>query len=331
MKKTLDIVAVGAPAVDLQFFADDAFLAQQGLKKGQSTATTTQHIADALKGHDVVKTPGGACTNVVTGIALHSGRAAMIGKIANDENGVWLAQKMKEAHVQFEAAVTTSDSATACIAVITTPDAERSFLYVGQVAGYELAPEDIDETTIARARYTYIDSFLSFSDSGRQAAQHAADVAKRHNSKVAVSLNSKGHINDNPQHFQTLAQKADILLGDQKEFMTLFKTDSMDTVYEELHKLGCMAAITAGAAGSHIVHAGKVTHIPAQKVKNVVDTSGAGDQYAAGVLFGLARRATLEKSAAQGAAWAAHIVQHAGAAPRDTLKPAKAPPKPKLG
>lgn len=332
-RKPYDVVALSALCVDIQSAVPESEITRHGLKKGLTNQVSPETVRAITLGDDAIKTPGSPGGNVAGGIALRGGKVALIGKIANDEAGVFITRRLQSHDVDFTPVVSNKpDSATNAVMVLTTPDRERSFAFASGAA-YELAPEDIDGTLIAKAKITYLDSYLWLSDSGQDAVAHAAALAKQSGGKVAMALNDAALVARNQEKYLALAKShADILVGDRKEFMALFGVDSFEAAAEKAAAHGFTAAITAGAKGADVIENGVLTHVPARKIENIVDTNGAGDQFAAGFIYGLAEGKSAPDSAAQGALWASEVIQHRGAEPqvgknaRSNISPAA--PKP---
>lgn len=325
--KKYDVVAIGALCVDAQVIGDEALLERYNLVKAASNdigAEVLKYVAD----DGMPKTAGGPATNIAAGIALRGGNVALVGKVAGDDLGSFFSSRVKSFGVEYTAVLAEDAKlGTTFVMVVTTPDKERTFAcYNG--AGLALQPEDVDLALIGNAKITYLDSYLWLSDSGREAVHHAADLAKREGSLVALSLNDKGIVAKNREAFLALATShADILVGDQKEFGALFGTSTLEETRDAVAKLGVTASITAGAKGAYVIEDGVMTHVPAQKVERIVDTSGAGDAFAAGFLYGLSQGKAAPDAATVGASWAADIIQHYGAEP----KIGKNAPGPALG
>jgi sugar/nucleoside kinase (ribokinase family) len=310
-------VALSAVCLDIQVFSNDDTLDAHGLKKGLTSPITSDALKSLMEKGEHTKTAGSPGANVAAGIALHGGKAALIGKVANDEDGQFLASRAAHHGITFMPVVSANDDVTTCsVAVITTPDKERSFGYVPG-ACYKLQPEDVDESLIREAKITYLDSYLWSRQEGRDAVRHAAEVAKKSGGLVALSLNDAGVIATHRDEYLKLAKShADILLGDAREFEALLGTKNLDETVEALGKMNVRATITMGAQGAYAVENGGKTHIPTRPVPFICDTNGAGDQFAAGTLFGLAQGKGLVESAHIGALWASEIIQHRGGEPR---------------
>lgn len=330
-RKPYDVVALSALCVDIQSAVPESEISRHGLKKGLTNLVSAETIHAIELGDDALKTPGSPGGNVAGGIALRGGKVALIGKIANDNAGLFLTERLQKHGVDFTPVVSTNpQTATNAVMVLTTPDRERSFAFASGAA-YELAPEDIDESLIAQAKITYLDSYLWLSQSGQEALHHAAALARQSGGKVAMALNDAALVARNQEKYLALAlQHADILVGDRKEFMALFGVSTFEDVAAKVAAHGFTAAITAGAKGADVIENGIMTHVPARKVENLVDTNGAGDQFAAGFIHGLSQGKSAPDSAAQGAFWASEVIQHRGAEPQvgKNARPAAVVPPP---
>ena len=316
--KTFDVVALSALGLDIQSAVPDTELHKHSLKKGLTNLISPTTLAQIQLADDALKTPGSPGGNVVSGVALRGGKAALIGKICNDDHGNFLAARLQKHDVHFSPVVASNDdgTVTSCILVLTTPDKERSFAFISG-AGLKLGAEDIDDTLVAQAKITYLDSYLWLSDSGQDAVHHAAGIARKTEGRVAMALNDAALVaKHQPKYLALAKQDVDILVGDRNEFMALFGVKTFEEAAAEVAKAGFTAAITAGAKGAYVIENGTITHVPARKVEKIVDTNGAGDQFAAGFLYGLAQGKPAVESAEIGALWASDIIQHRGAEPQ---------------
>ncbi len=317
--KKYDLVCIGSITVDMQLAAQDADLAAHNLPKGFSTLVTAaeaKEIAGELK---CSRNPGGPGTNVAAGVALRGGAVALTGKIANDDHGTFITQRMADHGVAFTPLLSDNPATgTTVILALTTPDRERSFASAPG-ASMEMRPEDIDTKLIAQGKITYFDSYLWLSETGRETVAFAADAAKQSGSLVALALNDAGLVaRHQPAYLALALSHADILVGDKREFMALFATSTLEETIAKVQSLGVTASITAGAAGAYVIDAAGMTHVPAKLLDKakIVDTNGAGDQFAAGFLYGLAQGKTAAEAGAMGAEWASDIIQHFGAEPK---------------
>jgi len=318
--KEYDVVALTAVCVDIRIESTDAALKEYGVVKGDSNVVSKDTFKKIMTGHDNERAAGSAGGNVAAGIALRGGKSAIIGKIANDDNGKFFAKRAAQNDIHYEAVVSTNkDTATTAVAALITPDKERTFAFLPG-AGAELTAEEVEgqRDLIAKAKITYLDSYLWLSDSGKAAVHHAVELARESGSRVAIAINSVNVVSQNQAGFLALIQKGDIIVGDESEFATLLGTKSIEESAKKLNDLGITASITAGAKGAYVVDNGTTSFIPSLKVpkEKIVDTNGAGDAFASGFIYGLANGKTVVEAGQQGGTWAAAVIQHAGAEPR---------------
>jgi sugar/nucleoside kinase (ribokinase family) len=317
--KKYDVVSIGAITVDMQLKAHDADLDAHGLKKGFSNMVDAKTAAAIAGELECSRNPGGPGTNVAAGVALRGGTVALTGKIANDNNGKFITQRMKDHGVDFTPLLPDDpETGTTVILALTTPDKERSFAFAPG-ASMEMKPEDIDATLIAQGKITYIDSYLWQTEDGRAAVKHAAETAKRSGGLVALALNDAELVKTHQAEFHALAMShADILVGDQREFMALFKAATLEETLDRISESGKTASMTMGRKGAFIAGGGSVTLVPAKTIDQslVIDTNGAGDQFAAGFIYGLAQGKDALESGRQGAEWASDVIRHSGAEPQ---------------
>lgn len=316
-----DVVSLTAICVDVRIEVTDEALKGYGLEKGDSY-TVKQEVLDAIMAAPGEKQliAGSAGGNVAAGIALRGGKSAIIGKIANDDNGAFFQKRAKANDVHYEPIYSTNkDTPTTCVTALITPDKDRTFAFLPG-AGAELTAEEVEgqRDLIANAKITYIDSYLWLSENGKEAVQQAVELARKAGSRVALALNSARVVEENRDAFLAMIKSSDVLLGDQNEFAKLLGTDNLGATVDALKKIGCTASITAGKAGAHVLAADKLFFIPSLGVpkEKIVDTNGAGDSFASGFIYGLAEGKGPAEAGNQGATWAAAVIQHAGAEPR---------------
>jgi sugar/nucleoside kinase (ribokinase family) len=330
--RKFDVLALSAICVDLQLKTTDEHIDAHGLKKGLTNLVDSAVLQSLIKDRDCAVSPGSPGVNVVSGVALRGGKAALIGKTANDDHGAFLHRRLQGHGVDYTPLLSARpETATTGVLVLTTPDKERSFAFAAG-AGMELAPEDIDESLIAQAKIVYLDSYLWLTENGKDAVHHAAALAQQSGSMVAVALNDAQLVSRNRAAFLALVSThADILVGDKKEFMALFGTKTLEDTIAAIQQSGCKAALTLGAKGAYVVEGQTAVHVPALKINSdkIIDTNGAGDQFAAGFLYGIAQELPLADCAQQGARWASDIIRHMGAEPRTGKNaPQKSPAPP---
>ncbi len=314
---TLDVVGIGNAMVDVLVHAEDGFLETQNLVKGAMTlidATRAAALYDELGGG--VEISGGSAANSMAGIAALGGRSAFIGKLRDDPLGAVFAHDIRAAGVRFETPLSNQTAPTARCFVIVTPDAQRTMCtYLG--ACVELGPKDVDEALIASAGITYLEGYLWDPPGGKAAFRKAHGVAHAHGRRVALSLSDPFCVERYRTEFLDLvAGHTDIVFANEAEITSLYQTASFDDALQQVRGHCAIAALTRAEKGSVIVAGDEIHHIEAASVERVVDTTGAGDLYAAGFLHGLAQGWDLADCARLGGVAAAEIISHLGARSR---------------
>ena len=318
----LDVVAVGSAIVDVLAGADDADLAALGLVKGTMALVDAERAEQlyALMG-PAVEVSGGSAANTVAGVASFGGSAAFIGKVRDDQLGEVFAHDIGAVGVAFATRPATTGPATARCLVFVTPDAQRTMTtYLGASTG--LGPDDIDVDVIASARFTYLEGYLWDPPEAISALQLAISAARGADRRVALSLSDPFCVDRHRKDFLRLIDDdVDVLFANEVEIMSLFEATSLPEAIEAVRGRGrcAVVAITLGPLGSTVVTADAVLDCPAIPVDAVVDTTGAGDLYAAGFLHGLASGAGLDRCARLGSLAAAEVIGHVGARPQVPL------------
>ncbi len=313
----LEVVGIGNAMVDVLVQADDGFLDDHDLVKGAMTLIDAQRAAelyDVLDGG--VEISGGSAANSMAGVAALGGRSAFIGKLRDDQLGAVFAHDIRAAGVRFETPLSDHTAPTARCFVIVTPDAQRTMsTYLG--ACVELGPEDVDEALIASASITYLEGYLWDPPGGKAAFRKAHDIAHEAGQQVALTLSDPFCVERYREEFLDLvAGPIDILFANQAEIMALYQTTSFDEAVAHVRDHCAIAALTRSEQGSVIVAGDEIHIIEAAPVARVVDTTGAGDLYAAGFLHGLTRGWCLADCARLGGVAAAEIIGHLGARSR---------------
>jgi sugar/nucleoside kinase (ribokinase family) len=316
----LDVVGVGNAIVDVIAQTDEALIDRLTLSKGTMTLIDADE-ADRLYGEmDAgMETSGGSAANTLAGIASLGGAGAYIGKVRDDQLGGVFSHDIQAAGVDYRSRPATEGESTARCLIFVTPDADRTmqtFLGVSVMLG----PDDIDPEAIGDAQITYLEGYLFDRDAAKEAFVKAAELAHAAGRKVALSLSDPFCVDRHRASFQHLVEgHVDILFANHDEITSLYETDSFDDAVGRLVGKVDLAAVTRGAEGSVIVTADQVIEIPAEPVTNIVDTTGAGDLYAAGVLFGLTQGYELEIAGRIGSICAAEVISHYGARPETSL------------
>ena len=316
-----DVVGIGNAIVDVIAAADDAFLARHGMAKG-SMMLIDEPRAEAIYTDmgPAVESSGGSAANTIAGIASLGGRTAYIGKVRDDLLGRAFRHDITAAGAAFRTPPASGGPATARCLIFVTPDAQRTMnTFLG--ACVSLGPEDIDAALIEAAQVTYLEGYLYDEPRAQEAFHHASALAHAAGRKVSLSLSDALCVRRHRDAFlQLVHQHVDVLFANESEIVALFETDRLDAAVAELRHHTDIAAVTRGASGSLVVAGDEFIEIPAVPLPNVVDTTGAGDLYAAGFLHGLTTGATLAECGRLGSYAAAEIISHVGARPQTPLK-----------
>jgi sugar/nucleoside kinase (ribokinase family) len=325
---SLDVVGIGNAIVDVIASAEETFLTEHGISKGTMTLIDEARAEKiyAAMGNAIV-TSGGSAGNTVAGIASLGGKTGFIGKVRDDELGDAFRHDITAAGAIFSTPAAIAGPSTARCLVLVTPDSQRTLnTYLG--ASANLGPEDIDADLVHSAQMVYLEGYLYDAPSAQAAFHKAADIAHRAGRKVALSLSDPFCVNRHRDAFLHLVDHhVDVLFANQAEIAALFETDRLDEAVTRLRTLTDLVAITRGAGGSLIVTDDSVVEILAAPVAKVVDTTGAGDLYAAGFLFALTRDAPLADCGRLGSLAAAEIIGHFGARPQSDLRALAAQPR----
>lgn len=320
MSSLLDVTAIGNAIVDVISPAAPAFLEAEGLAPGSMTLID-EPTAAALYARMApgLEASGGSAANTVAGVASFGGQAAFIGKVAGDELGAIFAHDIRAIGARFETPSLTGGPATARCLVNVTPDGQRTMsTFLG--ACVELTPADVDPALIEGAKIVYLEGYLFDPAAAREAFAKAAGLARASGRKIALSL-SDGFVVDRHRGalLGFIETQVDVLFANADEIRALFETDDVEAAQSAIRGRVDIAAITRGAEGSVVLTAEEVFAVPAGPVAHVVDTTGAGDQYAAGFLFGLARGRGLADCGALGSLAAAEVISHYGPRPAEAL------------
>jgi sugar/nucleoside kinase (ribokinase family) len=321
MPVSFDVAAVGNAIVDVIAPADETFLETEGLLRGAMGLIDEgrAHALYAAMGPGV-EASGGSAANTTAGIASLGGAAAFIGKVAQDGLGDVFTHDIRAGGVAFRTPPLIGGAATARCLVNVTPDGQRTMsTFLG--ASVALTPQDMDHALIAGAAITYLEGYLFDAPEARAAFSKAASIAKAAGRRLAVTL-SDGFVVERHRAglLAFLEAEVDIVFANETEALALFETSNLADACARLGAMVDVAAVTRGALGSVIIGNGEHIEAPAVAVPRVVDTTGAGDQYAAGVLYGLARGLPLAECARIGHVAAAEVVTHYGPRPQASLK-----------
>ena len=312
----IDVLGIGNAIVDVLSHAEDSFLDSHGLTKG----------AMALIDPDQVKTlydtmgpgveiSGGSAANTIAGLASFGGRGAFIGKVRDDRLGEVFAHDIRSLGVRFDTRPTSDGASTARCLILVTPDAQRTLnTFLG--ACVELRSEDIDADLVEASAVTYLEGYLWDPPQAKNAFRKAVEIAHNAGRKVALTLSDSFCVGRYRDEFCALvAGGADIVFANETELLSLYGVDTFDEGLQAIRENCEVAALTRSEKGSVIVDHEEVHVIDAAPVEHVVDTTGAGDLFAAGFLYGYTRGDGLAECGRLGSLAAAEIISHFGARP----------------
>jgi sugar/nucleoside kinase (ribokinase family) len=320
VEAALDVVGIGNAIVDVISHADEAFLVENRLEKGAMTLIDANR-AEELYGRmgPGIEMSGGSAGNTMAGIASLGGRGAYIGKVHDDQLGQVFRHDIRAVGVRFDTSPLTQGAPTARCLILVTPDAQRTMnTYLG--ACVELGPEDIDPDLIASAQVTYMEGYLWDPPRAKQAFLKAAEVAHAAGRKVSLTLSDSFCVDRHRESFADLVENhVDILFGNEHEIMSLYRVNSFEEAVEAVRGHCEVAVLTRSEKGAVVVTRGGAEAVPAAPVSRLVDTTGAGDLFAAGFLYGFTRARPPAECTRIGAIAAAEVIGHVGARPEVPL------------
>ena len=320
MPSPYDVCAVGNAIVDVIAPVDDAFLQSEGLAKGGmgliDEARAASLYAALPPGMEV---SGGSAANTVAGVASFGGTAAYIGKVADDQLGEVFAHDMRNGGVAFDIAPLKGGLATARSLIAVTPDGQRTMsTFLG--ASNTLTEADVDEALVASASIVYLEGYLFDPEPARAAFAKAAKAARGAGRTIALTLSDAFVVDRHRDALLAFLPQVDLVFANEVEALSLMQTDDFEAAAKGLAGKVKMAAITRSEKGSVVLADGESRTVDAFTTDEVLDTTGAGDQYAAGFLFGLARGFELERCARLGHLAACEVIGHYGPRPQVSLE-----------
>jgi sugar/nucleoside kinase (ribokinase family) len=315
------VVGIGNALVDVIAHHGDDFVEAQGLVKGAMTLIDAEW---ALSLHAALVAPiemsGGSAANTMCGVASFGGRAAYIGKVAPDGLGEAFRHDLHAEGVAFPNPPARAEMPTGRCLIVVTPDAQRTmntFLGVSALLG----PEDVSTEVVSAGQVVYMEGYLYDRPEAKAAYRKAAAVAHRAGRKVSLTLSDSFCVDRHRVDFRALLQdEVDILFANGDELRSLYEVESLEEAVTKVRGDCELAAVTTGAEGSRIVSPGDVISVKAEPVRQVVDTTGAGDLYAAGFLHGYTQGADLAECGRLGSLAAAEVIGHVGARPLVPLR-----------
>ncbi len=316
-----DVCAVGNAIVDVLAPCDPAFLTTQQLAPGSMQLVDEAQSAalyDAMA--PGVEASGGSAGNTVAGVASFGGRAAYLGKVSQDTLGEVFTHDIRAAGVAFETAPLKAGPGTGRCLINVTPDGQRTMAtFLG--AANQLSADDVDAAMIAESAIVYLEGYLFDPAPARAAFERAAQAAHQAGRKVAITLSDAFVVERWRAELLTFIEtSADIVLANEVELASLFQTEDFEAGCDRLAALVETAAVTRGEKGSVVLSGDQRVAVEAYPVGKVIDTTGAGDQYAAGFLLGLARGKSLDEAGRLGSLAASEVIAHWGPRPQVSLK-----------
>lgn len=316
-----DVLGIGNAIVDVISRSDEAFLGKHGLVKGSMMLIDEARAEQLYAGMGPgIEVSGGSCGNTMAGIASFGGKGAYIGKVRDDQLGKVFGHDLKATGVSFATPAATEGPATARCLILVTPDAQRTMnTYLG--VSSLLQPSDVDEATVAAGRVLYMEGYLYDRPAAKEAFRHAARVAHAHGRQVSLTLSDSFCVDRHRADFRALvADEVDLLFGNSDELLSLYEVGTIDEGIAAVRADCELAVITMGAEGCRIITRDEIIEAPAEPVSHVLDTTGAGDLFAAGFLYGHTRDLPLHECARLGAIAAAEVISHVGPRPLVELR-----------
>jgi len=323
----LDVVGLGNALVDVLSHESDEFVEAHGLVKGAMELIDADQAARLYASMGpATEMSGGSAGNTMVGIASFGGSAAFIGRVANDQIGAVFGHDIRAAGVQFDNPPTANGLPSGRCLILVTPDAERTLNTFLGAAG-QFGPEDVSADLVADAQVTYLEGYLWDQPEAKEAFRLAARLAHQAGQRVALTLSDAFCVDRHRADFLTLVdEQVDILFANEGELCSLYEVDDFDAALQRVNHHCEVAALTRSAKGSVVVSGDEVHVIDAEPVPGgVVDTTGAGDSYAAGFLYGYTHGYDLGTCGRLGAIAAAEVISHLGGRPAQSLAALAAP------
>jgi sugar/nucleoside kinase (ribokinase family) len=317
-----DVLGIGNAIFDVLVQTDEGFLAAHGMTKGGMALIDEARATSIYRDMGpATEMSGGSAANTIVGIANLGARAAYVGKVKDDQIGRLYTHDIRAAGVAFETRPASDGPATGCSYILVTPDGERTMnTYLG--AAQELMPGDIDAAQVAASGIVYLEGYLWDPKNAKDAFVKASTIAHDAGRQVALTLSDSFCVDRYRGEFLDLMRggTVDLVFANEAELHSLYQTSDFDTALKQLRVDVNLGVVTRSEKGCVVASPDGGTAVPAFPIDKMVDTTGAGDLFAAGFLFGLVRGAGHENAGRLGALAAAEIIQHIGARPQTSLK-----------
>ena len=320
MDEAIDVIGIGNALVDVLTHESDGFLARQGLAKG------TMHLVDEARARELyaamgqgVEISGGSAANTVVGVASFGGRAHYVGKVRDDQLGEVFGHDLRATGVAFDTPAAKAGPPTGRCLILITPDAQRTMnTYLGSSEFF--GPEHVDSELIASAKVTFLEGYLFDRPEAKEAYWKGSRVAHEAGRRVALTLSDTFCVERHREAWRDLvADQVDILFANEHEALALYEVDAFDEALAAARADVEVAVITRGPAGSVVARGDELVEVDAHPVE-VVDTTGAGDLYAAGFLFGFTQDRSLDECGRLGSIAASAVLGHTGPRPGVSLR-----------
>lgn len=322
MKTQYDVLGIGNAIFDVLVQTDDAFLAHHGMAKGgMALIDETRAAAIYADMGTATEMSGGSAANTIVGLASLGARAAYVGKVKDDTIGRLYSRDIRAAGVAFDTVAAKDGPATGCSYILVTSDGERTMnTYLG--AAQELKAGDIDADAVAASSIVYLEGYLWDPADAKEAFVKASKIAHGAGRKVALTLSDAFCVGRYRDEFLELmrSRAVDIVFANEAELTSLYETQDFDAALGQLRTDVALGVVTRSEKGCVVVEKENTVAVPASPIAKLIDTTGAGDLFAAGFLFGLVRNSGHEISGKLGALAAAEVIQHIGARPQVSLK-----------
>ncbi len=317
-----DVLGIGNAIFDVLVQTDEGFLARHGMTKGGMALIDEARAAAIYRDMGpATEMSGGSAANTIVGLANLGARAAYVGKVRDDQIGRLYSHDIRAAGVAFETKAAAGGPATGCSYILVTPDGERTMnTYLG--AAQDLTPDDIDPAAVAASSIVYLEGYLWDPKSAKEAFVKASKIAHDAGREVALTLSDAFCVGRYRGEFLDLMRSGtvDLIFANEAELHSLYETSDVDVALGQLRKDVKLGVVTRSEKGCVVASKDGITAVPASPIEKLVDTTGAGDLFAAGFLFGLVRGVGHENAGRLGGLAAAEVIQHIGARPQVSLK-----------
>ena len=317
---TVDVVGIGNALVDVISHSSHDFVAEQGITAGSMTLIEEDRAAAlyAQMGPGV-EMSGGSAANTMVGVASFGATATYLGRVRDDQLGSVFVHDLRSVGVGFPNGLATSGAATGCCLILVTPDAQRTMnTFLGASSAFE--PADVDPAVVQSGRIVYLEGYLFDRPEAQEAYRAASHAAHEAGRTVALTLSDSFCVERHRSEFLELIERhVDVVFANEAELCALYETADFDAAVSRIRGVCPLAVITRSEKGSVVVSPEASIEVAAEPVETLVDTTGAGDLFAAGFLFGLARDLPYETCGRLGSLAAAEVISHVGARPQVDL------------